>query len=222
MTKETKKDQLRISSDPKGSTFEIPGPEDLDEAGPDGVPYADLCDPRSKYSPQKKAEVVAAYYLWGNSIAAGDKTGVNPVTIRWWKNSAPWWDALAKKFWTAKHDELIGGYTTSIDLVMQHVAGAVQGEPIYQTNKKTGEVTIIGYKKPSLRDLVMAAAIMQDKRSQLQGMPATQSTKSTADTLKEVFEKFMDQADELKKNRKGKKSTEILPIPQPEQEARKH
>lgn len=221
MTKETKKDQIRISSNSEGAKFEVPGPEDLAEAGPDGVPYADLCDPRSKYSPQKKAEVVAAYYIWGNSIAAADKTGVNAATIRWWKNSASWWDALSKKFWSEKNDELVGGYTTSIDLVMQHVADAVKGEPIYKTDKKTGEVEIVGYKKPSLRDLVMAAAIMQDKRMQLQGMPTSVSAKSTADTLKEVFENFMNQAEKLKKKRKGKsQSTEI--IPQPMEEARTH
>jgi hypothetical protein len=211
VAKETKKDQLRISTDAPGTKFEVPGPDDLDEADAEGVPYADLCDPRSKYSPQKKSEVVAAYYIWGNSIAAADKTGVNAATIRWWKASASWWEPLSQKFWNNKHDELIGGYTNSIDLVMSHVADAVRGEPIYKTDKKTGEVTIVGYKKPSLRDLVMAAAIMQDKRAQLQGMPAAITAKSTADSLKEVFEKFEKDAEEIKKKRGKKSGKEIIP-----------
>lgn len=208
MTKESKKDQLRIETGPK---LEIPGPDDLDEADKSGVPYADLCDPRSKYSPQKKAEVVAAYYIWGNSITAADKTGVNAATIRWWKNEASWWEPLAQKFWNSKNDELVGGYTTSIDLVMSHVADAVKGEPIF--DKKTGE--IIGYKKPSLRDLVMAAAIMQDKRAQLQGQHQPVSAKTTAETLREAFETFVAQSDELK-NGKKKAKTGILPETQPE------
>lgn len=211
MTKEIKKDQITIQA--VGTKFEIPGPDDLDEAGSDGVPYADLCDPRSKYSPQKKAEVVAAYYIWGDSIEASKKTGVNAATIRWWKNEATWWLPLATKFWSEKHDELIGGYTTSIDLVMSHVADAVKGEPVYSTNKKTGEATLIGYKKPSLRDLVMAAAIMQDKRAQLQGTPAIQSAKSTTEMLKEALATFKDEAEGIRNKRSGKKSTAILPEP---------
>lgn len=204
MAKEIKKDQITIQG--TGVKFEVPGPEDLDEADSDGVPYADLCDPRSKYSPQKKAEVVAAYYIWGDSITASDKTGVNAATIRWWKNEASWWLPLSQKFWSECHDELIGGYTQSIQQVMSQVSDAVKGEPIWskKPDKETGELYIIGYKKPSLRDLVMAAAIMQDKRMQLQGTPAIQTAKSTTEMLKEVLETFKEESKDLKSKRKSK------------------
>lgn len=194
MAKLKSQDQLTITS---GNRFLIPGPEDLAEQESSGVPYADLCDPRSRYSPQKKMEVVTAYYIWGDSITASDKTGVNANTIRWWKSEASWWPALEAKIRKEKNDELIGGYTRALGSYMTHVEDALKGDPII--DKKSGE--IVGYKKPSLRDIVMAMAIMQDKRAQLLGEPTTASHKSTSDQLAEVFKKFLEDSEAQRKKR---------------------
>lgn len=195
-----KGDFLTIEALDQKNKFEVPGPDDLGEADETGIPYADLCDPRSKYTPQQKANAVAAMCLWGDSITAADKTGINAATIRWWKTEATWWPALEQKFRKTKNEELIGGYTRAIDTLMEHVHDAAKGEPIF--DKKTGE--IIGYKKPSLRDLVMAIAIMQDKRAVLLGEPTSISSKTAAEQLAEAYKIFLEQGEELRKKKEPK------------------
>jgi hypothetical protein len=160
----------------------------------------DMQDPRSKYTPEQKAQAVAAMALWGTSEKAASKLPfkIPPATIRWWKTESTWWADVEARFWREKNGELVAGYTQAIHHLNDYILELVtQGEPIY--DPKTGNLK--GYKKPSLRDSVMAMAIIQDKRAVLKGEPTAISSKSATEQLKELLVGFMEQSDRIRKDK---------------------
>lgn len=172
----------------------------------------DMNDPRSKYTVDQKAEAVAAMCLWGTSEKAASKLPykIPAATIRWWKTESTWWSEQEARFWKEKNGELVAGYTRALHKLEDHIADIIDnGEPVY--DPKSGK--IVYYKKPGIRDSVMAMAIMQDKRSVLRGEPTAISSKSALEQAADLFKEFMKHSEEIRKD-KGPKiiDAEVIEI----------
>ena len=177
--------------DPKGG-LEIPeGAQDNEFS------LADLYHPKSYISPIKKMEVVMAMVMTQNSVESSKMTGVNAITIRWWKNHAIWWPAAEDKCKRDKQDELDAAYTRIIDQGVKNIEDMLVNGEWY--TKKDGT---LGRKPASLRDNYMGVAILQDKRDKVRNVPQFTKQKDTTALLQELLDKFEAHSDKAlaKKN----------------------
>tara|TARA_R110000868_G_scaffold403088_1_gene679961 strand:- start:9997 stop:10578 length:582 start_codon:yes stop_codon:yes gene_type:complete len=143
-----------------------------------------------QWSDKQKMEAVNSYLLLGNLALTGRLLNIPEVTLRVWKASTWWKDAVAevkaseKLELSARIKKLVDASITVIEDRLQH------GD--YQFDQKTGQTV----RKPvNMKDAHKVAIDMQDRREILEKSEVTvQTEEHVEDKLLKLAEKFADMA----------------------------
>ena len=155
---------------------------------------------RRTWTPDKKAQIVAAYLMLGNAPAtAAAFTGLSPDLIRQWKMQ-PWWSEIVENIRMEENLTLDSRMTRILARTFDIVEDRLQnGE--FQYDPKEGKLI----RRPvNMKDTNKVAGDVIDRRAllrQIQGAEV-KNTQAIAEQLKQIAASFAEMA------RKGPKNGE--------------
>jgi len=149
-----------------------------------------LAPTNKQWSDKQKMEAVNSYLLLGNLALTGRLLNIPEITLRVWKASTWWKDAVAevkaneKIELSARIKKLVDASLTVVEDRM------INGD--FQFDQKTGQVV----RKPvNMKDAHKVAVDMQDRREILEKSEvAVQTEEHVEDKLLKLAEKFADMA----------------------------
>jgi transposase-like protein len=145
---------------------------------------------RTHFTDKEKLRAVSTYAVAGNSRRVAEITGIPEGTIRSWK-STDWWHEAMQKIVVEQDDELGTKLTNLVNKAVDEVNDRLEnGNYVY--NPKLDKLI----RKPvDAKELAIVTAISIDKRQLLRGLP-TSRTESVSQTdrlskLQEQFKQFV-------------------------------
>jgi transposase-like protein len=145
---------------------------------------------RTHFTDKEKLRAVSTYAVAGNSRRVAEITGIPEGTIRSWK-STEWWHEAMQKIVVEQDDELGTKLTNLVNKAVDEVNDRLEnGNYVY--NPKLDKLI----RKPvDAKELAIVTAISIDKRQLLRGLP-TSRTESVSQTdrltkLQEQFKQFV-------------------------------
>lgn len=154
----------------------------------------DLYHPQARFTPEEKISAAMAYVATGSYTGASRICGLEPRTIRTFKEEGRWWNDVYEACKKAKQEELdamiTGVIHKSIEVLSRNL---VDGDAVF--HPKTGEVVLMPV---GSKHLATIAGILFDKRQLLRGEATSRSVSvSKEDTMKELQSKFQEMAERL-------------------------
>jgi hypothetical protein len=143
---------------------------------------------RNHFTEEEKLNAVCVFAVSGNSRRTAEITGVPEGTIRSWKTTE-WWNQAMGRIMVEQDEELDTKLTKLIDKAVEHVNDRLEnGDFIYDT--KRGALV----RKPvSAKDLTVVTAIAVDKRQLLRGQPTSRVEKvSEEERLRGLADRFKE------------------------------
>lgn len=144
---------------------------------------------RIHYSDKEKLNAVCVFAVAGNSRRVAEITGVPEATIRAWK-STEWWNEAMSRIITEQDEELNSKLTKLVDKAVDAVNDRLDnGNYVY--NPKLDKLI----RKPvDAKELAIVTAISIDKRQLLRGQPTARIERVSQDErlqkLSDQFKKF--------------------------------
>lgn len=141
---------------------------------------------RNHFTEKEKLNAVCVFAVAGNSRRVAEITGIPEGTIRSWKTTEWWHDAI-NRIHTEQDEELNTKLTKLIDNAVAGVNDRIEnGDYIYDARKG-----VLVRKPVSAKDLTVVTAIAVDKRQLLRGQPTQRVERITQDQrLNELAERF--------------------------------
>jgi hypothetical protein len=141
---------------------------------------------RNHFTDKEKLKAVCTYAVAGNARRVAEITGIPEGTIRSWK-STEWWNEAMTKIIVEQDDELGTKLTNLVNKAVDEVNDRLDnGNYVY--NPKLDKLI----RKPvDAKELAIVTAISIDKRQLLRGLPTSRTeTVSQTERLKGLSEQF--------------------------------
>jgi transposase-like protein len=141
---------------------------------------------RTHFTDKEKLRAVSTYAVAGNSRRVAEITGIPEGTIRSWK-STDWWHEAMQKIVVEQDDELGTKLTNLVNKAVDEVNDRLEnGNYVY--NPKLDKLI----RKPvDAKELAIVTAISIDKRQLLRGLPTSRTENvSQTDRLTKLQEQF--------------------------------
>jgi len=141
---------------------------------------------RNHFTEKEKLKAVCTYAVAGNSRRVAEITGIPEGTIRSWKGTQ-WWAEAMSKIVVEQDDELGAKLTGLVNKAVDEVNDRLEnGNYVY--NPKLDKLI----RKPvDAKELAIVTAISIDKRQLLRGLPTSRTeTVSQTERLKGLSEQF--------------------------------
>lgn len=141
---------------------------------------------RDHYSEKEKLNAVCVFAVAGNSRRVAELTKIPEATIRAWKSTEWWADAMSRII-TEQDEELNSKLTKLVDKAVDEVNDRLEnGNYVY--NPKLDKLV----RKPvDAKELAIVTAISIDKRQLLRGQPTSRTeTISQDERLKKLSDQF--------------------------------
>jgi hypothetical protein len=144
---------------------------------------------RQHYSEKEKLNAVCVFAVAGNSRRVAEITKIPEVTIRGWKTTV-WWNEAMSRIYTEQDEELNTKLTKLVNKAVDNINDRLDsGDWVY--NPKMDKLI----RKPvNAKDLAVVTAISLDKRQLLRGQPTSRIEKVSNDermqALADQFKKF--------------------------------
>lgn len=156
--------------------------------------YADIYDPRAKYTPDLKIQAATCYMLTGTLSGAARMSGLRKETIWDWKHNAQWWDSVLTKVRKEKQDELDANLSGLIHDATAKIADRIANGDSVLVRDSNGKHDFMT-KPMSGKDLTTALGTLYDKRTMLRGDPTSITRRETpADMLNALRDEFANMA----------------------------
>lgn len=138
-------------------------------------------EPRHKFSPEKRIEVVTKFLALGNMRLVAELTGVSYQLIRLWKTQE-WWIDLEAEIRASRAIEVDNKLSKIVDKSLETVADRLENGDL-KWNRKTGEVERVPV------SLALAHKVAQESLSQ----QAVQANKTTHESTAAQAASIADQ-----------------------------
>jgi len=159
---------------------------------------------RNHFTDKEKLNAACVFAVSGNSRRTAELTKIPEATIRSWKQTA-WWNEAMQRIIVEQDEELGTDLTKLINKAVVAIEDRIEnGDSVYDSKRGT-----LVRKPVSAKDLAVVSAITIDKRQLLRGQPTERVEKISVDdtlkTLQDEFRKF-SKAKEIKQ--------EVEPLPE--------
>lgn len=171
---------------------------------------------RNHFTDEEKLNAVCVFAVAGNSRRVAEITGIPEGTIRSWKTTE-WWNEAMSRILVEQDEELNTKLTKLIDKAVDSVNDRLEnGDFIYDSKKGT-----LVRKPVSAKDLTVVTAIAVDKRQLLRGQPTSRIEKISQEerllSLAKKFEEF-DKFSKAKQVEQAQEEPELIEVEEEEWE----